>query len=72
MGKLKRPDYQIGLPDLGSFNSLLGEVRQRKDRASTRTGGLADVTPRLRHTFASVAGDLGFSELTVAALLGRA
>jgi site-specific recombinase XerD len=37
------------------------------------TAGLADVTPHtLRHTFASVAGDLGFSELTIAALLGHA
>lgn len=26
----------------------------------------------MRHTFASVAGDLGFSELTIAALLGHA
>jgi integrase len=35
--------------------------------------GLAGVTPHtLRHTFASVAGDLGFSELTIAALLGHA
>jgi integrase len=35
--------------------------------------GLEDVTPHtLRHTFASVAGDLGFSELTIAALLGHA
>ena len=32
---------------------------------------IADVTPHtLRHTFASLAGDLGFSELTIAALLG--
>ncbi|PWB88882.1 integrase [Methylocystis sp. MitZ-2018] len=31
------------------------------------------VTPHtLRHTFASIAGDLGFSELTIAALLGHA
>jgi integrase len=31
------------------------------------------VTPHtLRHTFGSVAGDLGFSELTIAALLGHA
>lgn len=30
------------------------------------------VTPHvLRHTFASVAGDLGFSELTIAGLLGH-
>ena len=34
---------------------------------------LKDVTPHvLRHTFASVAGDLGFSELTIAGLLGHA
>lgn len=33
---------------------------------------LTDVTAHtLRHTFASVAGDLGFSELTIAALLGH-
>jgi integrase len=33
---------------------------------------LIDVTPHvLRHTFASVAGDLGFSELTIAGLLGH-
>ncbi len=35
-------------------------------------GKLDDVTPHvLRHTFASVAGDLGFSELTIAGLLGH-
>jgi integrase len=35
--------------------------------------GLEHVTPHtLRHTFASVAGDLGFSELTIKALLGHA
>ncbi len=33
---------------------------------------LADITPHtLRHTFARLAGDLGFSELTIAALLGH-
>ena len=33
---------------------------------------LADITPHtLRHTYASLAGDLGFSELTIAALLGH-
>jgi integrase len=33
---------------------------------------LKNVTPHvLRHTFASVAGDLGFSELTIAGLLGH-
>ena len=34
---------------------------------------IKDVTPHtLRHTFGSVAGDLGFSELTIASLLGHA
>jgi len=34
---------------------------------------ITGVTPHtLRHTFGSVAGDLGFSELTIAALLGHA
>jgi integrase len=34
--------------------------------------GIEGVTPHtLRHTFASVAGDLGFSELTIRALLGH-
>jgi integrase len=33
---------------------------------------LKNVTPHvLRHTFASIAGDLGFSELTIAGLLGH-
>lgn len=42
------------------------------DRVCARVG-LADVTLHtLRHTFASVAADLGFSELTIAALLGHA
>ena len=32
----------------------------------------ADVTPHvLRHSFASIAADLGFSELTIAALIGH-
>jgi integrase len=34
---------------------------------------LADVTPHvLRHSFASIANDLGFTEITIAALLGHA
>lgn len=37
-----------------------------------RKARLEDVTPHvLRHTFASVAGDFGFSELTIAGLLGH-
>ncbi len=42
------------------------------DRVCT-AAKLTDVTPHtLRHTFASMAGELGFSELTIAALLGHA
>lgn len=42
------------------------------DRVCARAG-LTEVTPHtLRHTFASVAGDLNFSELTIRGLLGHA
>lgn len=38
-----------------------------------RLAGISGVTPHtLRHTFGSVAGDLGFSELTIRAMLGHA
>src|SRR5680860_746098 len=38
----------------------------------SRRAGLRNVSPHmLRHTFASVAGDLGFSKLTIAGLLGH-
>ncbi len=48
---------------------FIGGVRVL-DRVCAR---LADVTPHtLRDTFASLADDLGFSELTIAALLGHA
>jgi integrase len=41
-------------------------------RIANRAGLPADVTPHvLRHLFASVAADLGYSELTIAALLGH-
>ncbi len=37
-----------------------------------RTVALADVTPHvLRHSFASIANDLGFTEVTIAALVGH-
>ncbi|MGH7119622.1 MAG: tyrosine-type recombinase/integrase, partial [Acetobacteraceae bacterium] len=56
--------------DLGEGH-FIGVVRVL-DRVCALVG-LADMTPHtLRHTFASVAGDLGFSELTIAALLGHA
>lgn len=38
-----------------------------------RAAGITDVTPHtLRHTFGSMAGELGFSELTIRAMLGHA
>lgn len=37
-----------------------------------RKSSLADVTPHvLRHSFASIANDLGFTEITIAALIGH-
>lgn len=49
---------------------FIGVVRVL-DRVCQKAG-LSDITPHtLRHTFASLAGDLGFSELTIAALLGH-
>jgi integrase len=56
--------------DLGEGH-FIGVVRVL-ERVCARAE-LQDITPHtLRHTFASVAGDLGFSELTIAALLGHA
>jgi integrase len=47
-------------------------VRKVLERVCRRAG-LQDVTLHvLRHTFASIAGDLGYSELTIAGLLGHA
>ena len=41
-------------------------------RVAAKAGLASDVTPHvLRHSFASIAADLGFSELTIAALLGH-
>src|SRR5262249_45733414 len=50
---------------MSGFSSLFEKI--------VRAGGLpSDVTPHvLRHSFASVAADLGFSELTIAALIGH-
>lgn len=52
----------------GHFTAVVGTLSRLCGEAK-----LDDVTPHvLRHTFASVAGDLSFSELTIAALLGHA
>lgn len=52
----------------GPFGGFPGAWRRTMKRAE-----LVGVTPHtLRHSFASVAGDLGFTESTIAALLGHA
>ena len=50
---------------MSGFPSLFARIAQ--------AGGLPpDVTPHvLRHSFASLAGDLGYSEPTIAALIGH-
>jgi len=53
--------------DAGPFGGLPHAFRRMARRA-----GLTDVTPHtLRHSFASVAGDLGYSEPVIGALLGH-
>lgn len=73
-------DLLQSLPDDGSsyfFPADWGEghfigVVRVLDRICA-TAKIEGITPHtLRHSFASVAGDLGFSELTIAALLGHA
>ena len=52
----------------GSFGGLPGVVERVMEAA-----GLDDVTAHtLRHSFASTAGDLGFSDATIGAMLGHA
>lgn len=73
-------DLLLSQPDTGSrffFPADWGEghfvgVVRVLDRVCQRAH-IENVTPHvLRHTFASVAGGLGYSELTIAALLGHA
>ena len=68
------------IPRLGElvFPASVGEAKQMRGfpKAWARIAAKADlpddVTPHtLRHSFASIAADLGFSELTIAALLGH-
>jgi integrase len=52
-------------------NAFGGFARHWRDLF--RRSPLADVTPHvLRHSFASLANDLGFTEVTIAALIGHA
>ncbi len=61
---------QVVLPGVRGGAKLGGLARAWK--RITKDAALTDVTPHtLRHSFASVAGDLGFTESTIAALLGH-
>jgi integrase len=73
-------DVLRSLPRLGelAFPASIGAGKPMRGfpkvwaRIIKRAGLPIDVTPHvLRHSFASVAADLGFSELTIAALLGH-
>jgi integrase len=58
-------------PGFGYDNAFGGFARHWRDLF--RRSPLADVTPHvLRHSFASLANDLGFTEVTIAALIGHA
>lgn len=58
----------VAVKGKGPFGGMPGAWRRLASRA-----GLPDVTPHtLRHSFASVAADLGFSESTIAAMIGHA
>jgi integrase len=66
----KRADSAFVFPADWGDGHFIGVVRVL-DRICRRAQ-LQNVTPHvLRHTFASIAGDLGFSELTIAGLLGH-
>jgi Phage integrase family len=67
-------------PEMSARTSSRGKVRTTRLAASRTIGSissrippLSDVTPHvLRHSFASIANDLGFTEVTIAALVGHA
>lgn len=68
---MRVPGNPYVLPALrkdGHYNGLSGAWARFMKRA-----GLEGVTPHtMRHSYASVAGDLGFAESTIAALIGHA
>lgn len=66
-------DGELVFPSVGGMVATGGFVRVW-DRAVHRLGGLPkDVTPHvLRHSMASVAADLGYSDAVIAGLLGHA
>jgi integrase len=64
----ENPFVLTALRGAGAFGGMPGAWRRIVKRAE-----LEGVTPHtLRHSYASVAGDLGFAESTIAAMLGHA
>jgi integrase len=69
-GLPRREDVDWVFPGRGS--APYGGLRTAWESVLKRSG-LSGISPHtLRHSFASVAGDLGYSESTIAALLGHA
>ena len=65
-----KPEVLVFLPARGE--GLMGGFPWLFARIAKAGGLPADVTPHvLRHSFASLAGDLGYSETTIAALVGH-
>ena len=80
LGYLSLNTLSDGALTMWAHMSSRGRVRTMRSAASrtmgsisSRTPPLSDVTPHvLRHSFASIANDLGFTEVTIAALVGHA
>jgi site-specific recombinase XerD len=74
--RTRKPGSRFGPSDARLFPADRGDghfvgVVKVLDRICARAG-LKDVSPHvLRHTFSSIAGDLGFTKLTIAGLLGH-
>jgi integrase len=60
------------LPSVRSDGSSYGGMARAMERITTRSGLEGVTAHTFRHSYASVAGDLGFSDSTIAGLLGHA
>lgn len=68
----RRKEESEGYVFPGARNGAAFESFQNHWEQIFRKSLLADVTPHiLRHSFASIANDLGFTEITIAALIGH-
>jgi site-specific recombinase XerD len=67
---MDRQSWHLRLPRPGR-NNAFGSFPNHWEKI-VRNTPLADITPHvLRHSFASIANDLGFTEVTIAALVGH-